>query len=112
MSEEKKTFSIVYESRKDKPVIAVTGAVGGSNSNTDTVVAHLYVEYASVPAISTHPVIDEKAVDMSAESADEIKRGNITRDILATLVLSPANAVTIGEWLANHGRALLEIKND
>ncbi len=93
------TASIYYEDRVGKPTLAATGAFGGPSPDGHNVVVHLFVEHGMVPSIAEL----ERTGHGKYQQSREIKRGNIRREIQATLVLTPAAAVSIGHWLANHG---------
>ena len=109
-------ISIVYEKAPGKPTITATGAVGGPSPDRQSVVAQLYVEYASVPNVVSHEVREDGSVDL--QHGDAISRGDVTREIQGTLVLSPEAAVLLGNWLLKHGiaaimgRGKLEDKGD
>ena len=101
-----KKLSIVYDRAPGKPTITATGAFGGPSPDRHSVVAHLFVEHGSVPSVTSHTVRDDNSVDM--EHSDSISRGDITREIQATLVLPPETAVIIGNWLMKHGLAAIQ----
>lgn len=101
MEKPEKSISIAYERSPNRVTIAATGAFGGPSPNAQNVVAHLFVEHGSVPIVVTHTVTDEGAV--SPQPVDVTTRANATREIVATLVLSPEAAIIIGEWLKING---------
>ena len=94
-----------YERVANKPTIPATGALGGPSPDAKSVVAHLYVEHASVPTIITHPILEDGGIDLSPEHEEKVARGDATREIQATLVLSPEAAISLGRWLVQHGEA-------
>ncbi|MEM8487425.1 MAG: hypothetical protein AAF564_17875 [Bacteroidota bacterium] len=100
-------FTFVYDKANNKPTIVATGAIGGPTPNGSMIIAHLFLEYGSVPALATYPIVDSNRLDLSSEEADLVQRGNATRDIQATLALSPQNALVIGEWLIKHAQGIL-----
>lgn len=97
MSEKEASLSIVYEEQDPRPTIPVGGAIGGRSPDGSLVIAHLYMDSATLPALEEHVVQQGGLVDLSKGS--RIKRGDITRRILATLVLSPTTAMQFGQWL-------------
>ncbi len=102
-NERERRIAFAYERAPNKTTIAATGAYGGPSPDANSVVAHLYVEHISVPAIISHPVGDEGQIDLAPENADAVSRADATREIQATLVLSPEAAIVIGQWLVVHG---------
>ena len=99
-----KQISIVYEKVSlGKPTVAATGAFGGPSPDHHSVVAHLFVEHPSIPSIISHRVRDDNTIDF--EHGDSVSRGDVTREIQTTLVLSPEAAILIGNWLVKHGVA-------
>lgn len=105
-----KEASIVYETAKDHRYIAVNGVYGGPSPGGSTVVAHLLVGHMSIPSSVTHPMDENGVVDMSQEH--RIARGDVTRSVQATLVLTPEHAKTIGAWLVANGEQLLNVRKD
>jgi hypothetical protein len=104
MTEQKpETASIYYEDRPGKPTLVATGAFGGATPDGQHVVAHLYVEYGTVPSVAE---LEHKG-DGVYEQTREIKRGYARREIQATLVLTPTAAASIGQWLGKHAHATL-----
>ena len=97
--QQQKTAHVYYDDRPGKPTLAVTGAFGGPSPDGHNVIAHLYVEHAMVPSIAELELNE----DGGARLIREIKRGEARREIQATLVLAPKAAISIGEWLRNHG---------
>lgn len=97
VQERPENFTFVYEKIAGKPTIAVNGAFGGPNGTGTTVVAHLFVEHATVPSMITHAVNEDLSIDLV--HGDAVKRGDVTREIQATIVLSPENAIELGRFL-------------
>ena len=96
---EPQTAAIYYDERPGKPTLAATGAFGGPSPDGHNVIAHLFVEHSMVPSIAELEISE----DGSARSLREIKRGEIKREIQASIVLTPKAAISIGTWLVNHG---------
>ena len=105
MPSEEKTVSIVFTSRHDRDSIPVTGAFGGPTPDGNAIVAHLFVEHGTVPSLVTHKVDDEGRVDLSG--GDPIKRGDVTREVQATLLMTPEHALSLGSWLVQHAQNAL-----
>lgn len=106
MSDHPEKFEIVYEKGQGKPTFAVTGAIGGPTPGGTTIVAHLYVDSPSVPNIQILDVDEDGGVDLSSKG-NAITRGHLTREIQASIVLSPAAALSLGQWLTRHANNLL-----
>lgn len=94
-------ITIVYDDRDNKPVLAVTGAHGGPSPDSNSVVAHLYIEHITLPSLVTHNVNPAGVVDL--QTGDGVKRGDITRFVVGTLVLSPEAAIALGMFLVTQG---------
>ena len=90
--------TFVYEDSKDKRTITATGAQGGSSPDGASVVANLYVERGSIPHHVTHQINEKGEVDLS-EPTDAVTRGEITREVQTTLVMTPEHALQIADWL-------------
>lgn len=94
---EKQPLSIVYEEEEGRPFIPVGGAYGGIAMDGSLVFAHVYAEFGTLPAMEEHEVEADGSVDLS--KGNVIRRGTLTRKVLATLVLSPEVAGRMGKWL-------------
>lgn len=95
-------ISIVFEKKGFKPTIAATGAFGGPSPDHNSVIVHLYIEHHSIPSHTTHAVQEGGIVELTAPK-DTVVRGDITREVVATLVLAPETAVNLGNWLTEKG---------
>lgn len=102
MAEQRNSISIVYERNKDAKTIPATGAFGGPTPDNSGVIVHLYMEYGSLPNSTDIPVQDGK-VRMGQGLEKNITRGDITREVQATVFLSAESAIAIGNWLIQKG---------
>ena len=100
------TVSIIYEQVEGRPNLPVGGAYGGPSPDNTTVVAHLYSEYVTVPSLDELDVGPDGVA--KAAQGHQIKRSDITRKVLATLVMSPEVAISVGAWLADRGRLAMK----
>jgi len=105
---DKGSFTIVYEEQEPRPTLPVSGAFGGPLHDGSLVVAHVYAEFGTIPALEEHDVQEGGVVDLS--KGHQIKRGDLTRKVLATLVLSPEAAEAFGKWLADHAQKALAFR--
>lgn len=110
MADDKKRISVVTEKNKSISTFPVTGAWGGLTPDGGNVVAHFYVEYSSIP--NSIEVDYEEGQPFNPNLGNQIKRGDITREIQTNLVMTPEQAVRIGEWLKNHGLRAIEKKGN
>ena len=97
MSEEKKEISIVTERSPNAQTIAATGVWGGASPDLNAVIAHFYVEYQSTPNIITITPDEHGAIDIN--SGTRTARGDVTRVIQGSIVLSPELAESLSRWL-------------
>ena len=104
------TVEVYYERGDDRPILAVNGAYGGPTPDGVSITAHLYAEYMAVPSILSVEVKEGGLVDLS--KADTIKRGDITREVVATLLMSPESALSLGKFLTNHGKAAIKSRGE
>lgn len=103
-----KSISIHYEPVEGKRVMVVSGAYGGPSHDGAHVVAHVYAEWFMVPSIQQVPLSEEGTAEM--DKATDIKRGELQREVQATLFMTPEVAVNIGKWLLKKGRAGLKVR--
>ncbi len=100
MSQNKKQFTIGFEALKDKPTYAVNGAWGGTTPDGSNIVAHVFVERYSLPNYLTYDSeADAESVRVDRESEQRISRADITREVQASLVMTPESALRFAGWL-------------
>lgn len=110
MSEEKqKSFSFIFEKQDKAVTIPVTGAWGGIRSDGSNIIAHLFVEYASLPNIINAEIKEDNTIDPN--KGERISRGDVTREVQTTVVLTPEAAVSIGEWLVKKGKEAKKVRD-
>lgn len=99
-------ITITYQEPERRPFIGVTGAFGGGSPDQRSIVAHLFVEHPTVPSIMTHTV--DAAGRVNLRDGDGVKRSDITRSVVATLVMAPEVAVSLGEFLVKQGKQAIK----
>jgi len=106
MADKGQIVSVLYDEPTPRPCIPITGAIGGPSPDGSSVLAHVYLEYGTIPAREEHEMDAEGQVDLTKGS--RISRGNVTRLVQATLSMSPEVAIRLGAWLEQHGRGAIE----
>jgi hypothetical protein len=99
MEAQPETFTVTYVEAAGKPSLPVTGAIGATTPDGLSVVVHLYVEHATIPSVVTHAVRAGGRVNLTV--GEVVKRSDITREIIASLVLSPDAARSHGTFLVS-----------
>jgi hypothetical protein len=97
-------ITFVFE-EAETPTSAVTGVFGGSSLDGRLLSAHFYVERATVPHSVSHEV-ENGQIDVS--EGDTVRRGDVTREVQTSLVMTPEHAIEIGKWLMDQGERLIE----
>jgi hypothetical protein len=100
-------ITFVYEDADEVHTIAATGAHGGPTPDGASVVANLYVERGSIPHHVSHQIDERGQVDLS-ERSEQVTRGELTREIQASLVLTPEHALQLGQWLQQNARQAMK----
>lgn len=103
-----KRVSVVFEKHKDAKTVPASGAWGGPSPDGNSIVTHFYVEYQTTPNSIETKIEEGKPFDPNL--GDQIRRGDLTREIQTSVVMSPEQAVNIGRWLAQKGQAVLDRK--
>lgn len=109
-SGERSELTIVFEKSEQKSTISATGAFGGPTPDGAAIVANLFVEHTSMPNYVTHDIDSSGHVNMS--KGKPVKRGDITREVQATLVMSPENAKQLGKWLIKNSEKAQENRSN
>ncbi len=97
MAKDQDSFSVVLQESDQRRTLPVGGAWGGPSPDGTTIVAHLYVEYPPAPSIMTGSVEEGGRIDMS--KAERVQRADVIREVVDTIVMTPAAARRLGEWL-------------
>ena len=106
MSNDKQRISVIFEKSKNKQTIPVTGVWGGPSPDGYSIVTHFYVEHNTTPNAIESTFEEDKPYNPNL--GDQIKRGDITREIQTSLVMSPEQAISIGKWLAQKGQLIID----
>jgi hypothetical protein len=109
--EPSKSFTVGFEPSK-KPTYAVNGAIGGASPGGTEIVAHLYCEYPALPIHLAYQGEDmgEGIVNVRLDSEERLTRNDITREVQATLCMSPEAALALGQFLTVQATAALETR--
>lgn len=102
-------ISITYSERTDKPTIAFTGVYGGPAPDGSAVVAHLFVEYGTIPIAAKHEIEGPKILKRDVEV---LKKSDVTREVQGTLVMSAESAAMLGKFLQEKAAMILAQKNN
>ena len=108
MADAPKEVRIVYTDRSDKPTVPATGVYGGLTSEGSQVVAHFFVEFGTIPSVIKHN-FDETG-NLREQNVELAKRSDGTREIQATVIMSPENALTVGLFLQEKARLALSLR--
>ncbi|MFB6271658.1 MAG: hypothetical protein ABEL51_02065 [Salinibacter sp.] len=107
MSDDPNEITFVYEDADEAPTITATGAHGGPAPDGASVVANLYVERRSIPHHVSHQIDKTGQVDLS-EQSEQVTRGELTREVQASLVMTPEHAMQLGQWLQENARQAMK----
>jgi len=99
--------TFVYEDAEEPRTIAATGAHGGPTPDGASVVANLYVERASIPHHVSHQIDETGQVNLS-ERSEQVSRGEVTREVQASLVMTPEHAYQLGRWLQKNAEQAMQ----
>lgn len=100
-------ITFVYEDADEVRTIAATGAHGGPTPDGASVVANLYVERASIPHHVSHQIDERGEVDLS-ETSNQVSRGEVTREVQASLVMTPEHALQLAQWLQENAQQAIQ----
>ena len=100
-------ITFVFENADEAPTIAVTGAYGGPSPDGASVVANLYVERSSIPHHVSHQIDEQGQVNLD-EMSEQVTRGEVTREVQASLVMTPEHALQLAQWLQQNAQQALK----
>jgi len=104
-------ITFVYEDADEVRTIAATGAHGGPTPDGASVVANLYVERASIPHHVSHQIDERGEVDLS-ETSSQVSRGEVTREVQASLVMTPEHALQLAQWLQENAQQAMRQRDE
>jgi hypothetical protein len=104
-------ITFVYEDADEVRTIAATGAHGGPTPDGASVVANLYVERASIPHHVSHQIDERGVVDLS-ETSNQVSRGEVTREVQASLVMTPEHALQLAQWLQENAQQAMRQREE
>jgi len=104
-------ITFVYEDADEVRTIAATGAHGGPTPDGASVVANLYVERASIPHHVSHQIDERGEVDLS-ETSNQVSRGEVTREVQASLVMTPEHALQLAQWLQENAQQAMRQREE
>jgi hypothetical protein len=99
--------TFVYEDTDEVRTLAATGAHGGPTPDGASVVANLYVERASIPHHVSHQIDENGQVNLQEQSG-QVTRGELTREVQASLVMTPEHAMQLGQWLQRNAQQAMK----
>lgn len=105
--EQPNEITFVYEDADHVRTLTATGAHGGPTPDGASVIANLYVERASIPHHVSHQIDERGEVDLS-EMSEQVTRGELTREVQASLVMTPEHALQLGQWLQRNAQQAME----
>jgi hypothetical protein len=108
MANEKQQAKIIFQETPGRQNLPISGAWGGLSPNGQGVVAHVYSEYQTIPSLQTADVGPDGSVNM--DEAQMIRRGDVVREVVATLHMAPETAISFGQWLIEKGQSGLEFR--
>jgi len=108
MSEETPKIRIAFEKSAHHVTIPVNGAWGGPSNEGRTLIAHLYTTGNTIPKYLKFEKEEAEEGRIDARKGQAIAESTVTREIQATLVLTPEAAISIGNWLVERGKQIKE----
>ncbi|MCH7476573.1 MAG: hypothetical protein IIA14_00540 [SAR324 cluster bacterium] len=101
---ERPSVKIIYSDHYR--IVPVGGAIGGPSPKADSIVVNFFLEYVTIPEeYELIPV--EGREGQFTDPPFPLK--TIVREFQFGAVMSPQQAITIGQWLMRHGTDLLKM---
>lgn len=104
MAEQKKV-SIVYEKNKSHVTAPITGIWGGLSPDRSHINASFFLDQVVIPNYQTVDV-ESDGGKLNFKQVDNVSRGDLVREIFATLTFSPSTARAIARWLVERADEL------
>lgn len=107
-------YTIGFKSNPEKPTIPVGGAWGGPSPDGSVVVAHVFVESFTLPNYLTYQgkIIDGGKVKINAKTEERVTMNDITREVQATLVMTPEVAMSFATFLKSKAQSAFRTRKE
>ncbi|MFP4528585.1 MAG: hypothetical protein ACLFQX_08555 [Candidatus Kapaibacterium sp.] len=109
MEEPLNEISLIIEKSKHAQTLPLTGVWGGPAPDRTNVAAYFYVESPNLPNVITVRADENGMFDPN--KGEQISRGDYTREIQATFIMTPEVAVGVGKWLIDQGQMLIDARD-
>lgn len=103
MAEERRQASVHYEENAEKRTFPVSGAYGGASGPGHYVAMHVFAEWGMIPSLEQH--------EEGGGPPKLIKRGDVHREVQASMMMSPEVAISLGKWLIGKGLEARRIRD-
>ena len=87
-------------------LLPISGAIGGPSPKGDNIVVNFLIEHSQTP--DEYDLVPADEENQLTDPQFPLKI--VIRQYQFGAVMSPEQAITIGEWLAQHGRNLIQTR--
>lgn len=100
-----KKISVIYEKNKNHITAPITGVWGGLSPDLSHINASFFLDQQVIPSYE-NIAVDQTTNELDLTKIDNVSRGDLVREIFATISLSSATARVIAGWLIQHADLL------
>ena len=105
--EEQRKVTVSFRKSDDYRLYPVTDVYGGTTVDGDAVFFHLTVDHFPTPSYQTFIPDSEGRINLG-DVKETISAGDIEKELLCGIMLTPEAAVKIGNWLLQRGNDIID----
>jgi len=100
-----KKLTVTFKKAPDYKIYPATGSWGGPTPNGQILI-NFVVDHAAVPSYTTHDVGESGQFNLAVPS-EITSSGDLNKEILCGVLLTPADALSIAAWLKANAEKLM-----
>ena len=106
---EKRKITVSFRKSPDYRIYSATDLWGGPTADRAAVFFHLAIDHFPTPSYQSF-VANEQGLVNPNEVKETIAAGDLEKELLCGIMLTPEVALKIGNWLVGHGQELIKLR--
>jgi hypothetical protein len=101
--------TVNFRKSQDYRIFAATDIYGGPTADGAAVFFHMTIDHFPTPSYQTFAVNSDGRVNL-ADVKETVSAGDVEKELLCGVLLTPDVAIKVGNWLIQRGNQLKELK--
>jgi hypothetical protein len=108
-SSQQKKITMSFKKSPEYKMYPAGGAWVAPTIDGNKLVVNFIIDHPSLPSYQTFPISEEGVIDLK-NVIDSTSAGELEREILCGILLTPEDAISIGRFLTENGERILGMK--